>query len=202
MERTLTDFDNDLPPGATPLEDIDDLIPPFITTRRDLFDAEFKNIAVASHSALASRRKFRMEIPWLYKLHRAMFRYVWKWAGKKRRTNTNIGVDASQIDTELMKLAGDYRFWLEHPMDPLEISARLHHRLVQIYPFFNGNGRWARLAGNIFLKQQVGKVIQWPERDSFSGTSFREAYIQALHEADALNYNPLIAIHQQYANFF
>ncbi|MBI4208502.1 MAG: Fic family protein [Deltaproteobacteria bacterium] len=38
-------------------------------------------------------------------------------------------------------------------MNHEELSARLHHRLVWIHPFENGNGRWARLIMNIHLKK-------------------------------------------------
>ncbi|MEM5478155.1 Fic family protein [Pacificibacter sp. AS14] len=34
---------------------------------------------------------------------------------------------------------------------PLEAAARFHHRVVQIHPFPNGNGRHARIAADVLL---------------------------------------------------
>lgn len=55
------------------------------------------------------------------------------------------------------------RYWAEHEVyKPLEAAARFHHRLVQIHPFPNGNGRHARIATDIFLEDYYGHPpIQW-----------------------------------------
>jgi len=202
----MKDFDQDLPPESTPLtpEELEDLLPRHITTKRDLFDAEFKNISEASKKYLLSKRKkaFRCDPLDLYRLHKEMFGHVWKWAGKKRTTNKKIGVDKSQIDNEMAKLRDDLAYWLEQEkdkkLDLIEISSRLHHRLVSIHPFCNGNGRWARFIVNLFLRDKLDSYIHFPEDDLRVATEIRVRYIQALQSADHLDYGPLIALHRDF----
>lgn len=107
-------------------------------------------------------------------------------------------MDKTQIEIELIKCVQDFNYWVDHCLDDIEISTRLHHRLVSIHPSANGNGRWARLASNIFLKQAIGQVVYWPENELFIATKFRSDYILALQSADYLNYNPLITLHKIY----
>jgi Fic-DOC domain mobile mystery protein B len=189
-----------LPAGATPLtaEELEGLLPKYITTRRELNDAEFKNISEASKKYLLSGRKIQFTLTDLFKIHKEMFRNVWAWAGKKRKTNKNIGVDKAQIDIEMRKLIDDLGYWLENQMDMIEISARLHHRLVHIHPFNNGNGRWARLIVNLFLKDHMHSFIDFPEDALLLTTTIRKAYIKALQDADNLNFAPLIELQKKY----
>jgi len=193
-----------LPTGATPLtsDDLDGLLPKFISTRQELNDAEFKNISEASKKYLLLKKKFPFTSEGLYKIHKEMFGKVWNWAGKKRKTNKNIGVDKAQIEIELKKLIDDYDFWKEQKMDIIEISARLHHRLVYIHPFNNGNGRWARFIVNLFLIEQLNSYLDFPENELILTTKIRINYIQALHEADNLNYEPLINFHKNFLSNF
>jgi len=131
-----------------------------------------------------------------------MFGKVWSWAGKKRKTNKNIGVQKYHIEMELKKLIADFEYWKKQEYEILEISARLHHRLVHIHPFNNGNGRWARLIVNLFLKDQFDSYLDFPEDEIILISETRKVYIQALQEADKLNYNPLINFHKRYISNF
>jgi len=185
-----------LPFGATPIDDLSGLIPTYITTRQELYNAEFKNIAEATYLYLTRKKVCTFSLKFLYKVHHDMFKYVWKWAGKKRITNLNIGVDKNQIDIALKNLLDDLKFWETSNVSLLERSVILHHRLVKIHPFLNGNGRWARLVINIYLKQHAAPLIKWPENSLTNANNFREQYIQALKEADAGNYLPLTQLHQ------
>jgi Fic-DOC domain mobile mystery protein B len=189
-----------LPPGATPLsaEDLEGLLPKYITTRAELNDAEFKNISQASKKYFLYRKTFQFTISNLYKVHKEMFGHVWKWAGKKRITDKNIGVEKTQIDAELKKLLDDLGYWLKKDIDLVEISARLHHRLVSIHPFNNGNGRWGRFIVNVFLKDYLDSFLNFPEDRLLLTTEIRTLYIAALREADSLNYKPLIELHKKY----
>jgi Fic-DOC domain mobile mystery protein B len=189
-----------LPPGATPLdaEDLEGLIPLYITTRKELNDAEFKNIAEASKFYLLSDKKFVFSRGNLYKAHKKMFGQVWKWAGKRRITNKNIGVDKTQIDVEIKKLMDDINYWLSHEMNTIEISARIHHRLVFIHPFNNGNGRWARLIVNIFLGDHLNSFLAFPEESLLLSTDIRKTYFLALKDGDNLHYKRLIDFHEKY----
>jgi len=198
----MRNFDQDLPPGSTPLteEDLEGLLPAFITTRKDLNDAESKNNAEALKKYFLSLKKkpFRFDLIDLFLLHKDMFGHVWSWAGKKRKTNKNIGVDKSQIDIEMKKLTDALTYWLARQMDIIEISARLHHRLVSIHPFNNGNGRWARFAVNLFLKDHARSVIRFPEDELLLTTEIRKGLIQALQAADRSEYSPLIDLYREF----
>jgi len=200
----MRNFNQDLPPGSTFLtdEELEGLLPAFITTRKDLNDAESKNNAEALKKYFLSpkKRPFRFDPIDLFRLHKEMFGHVWSWAGKKRKTNKNIGVDKAQIDIEIKKLTDDLTFWLAHQMDIIEISARLHHRLASIHPFHNGNGRWARFAVNIFLKEQTHSVIRFPEDELLLTTEIRKRMIQALQAADRSEYDPLIKLHHEFTS--
>lgn len=201
---SIKKINQELPPGATPLtaEDLEGLLPRYITTRRELNDAEFKNISDASKIYLLSRKKIQFILGNLYKIHKEMFGNVRAWAGKKRKTNKNIGVDKAQINIEMKKLIDDLQYWLDHKMDTIEISARLHHRLVYIRPFNNGNGRWARFIVNLFLKEHLNSYINFPEDELLLTTSIRKTYIKALQEADNLDYGPLIDLQKKYISKF
>lgn len=201
MAQTLiNNLNQELPLGATALseEDTQSLIPKHITTRQELFDAEFKNITMASQKYIFSGKKLKWTLAELYRIHAEMFGKVWKWAGKKRTSNTNIGVDKFDIDVEFKKLLDDFNFWIQKKEDPIEVSARLHHRLVQIHPFNNGNGRWARFVTNLYLNQSLKSYLDFPEDELFLTTVFREMYLEALRAADKYNYKLLIELHQKY----
>ena len=65
-------INQELPPGATPLtpEDLEGLLPKYITTREELNDAEFKNITEASKKYLLSRKKMQFTTNDLFKIHK------------------------------------------------------------------------------------------------------------------------------------
>lgn len=189
------------PYGATPIADASELIPSEIFTYRDLCIAEAQNILSAVNKHLHGRRKNLLT--WfspdaLKRMHREMFSDVWGWAGRYRRTQTNIGVRPSQIAVEMHKLCEDVRWWLSNPQSssPLDEAVRLHHRLVAIHPFENGNGRHSRLTADIYLKHRVGWHPQWPEDLGVGGTH-RKNYLCALRAADRGNYDPLLELYAQ-----
>ena len=67
---------------------------------------------------------------------------VWKWAGRFRQSERNIGIPFYEIPAALRQLLDDAKAWIEYKSyPPDEIAVRFHHRLVQIHPFANGNGR-------------------------------------------------------------
>jgi fido (protein-threonine AMPylation protein) len=95
---------------ATPLtpEERDGLIPTYITTRGELNVLEQKNIAEADQWAFARKRKV-LEEKFLLNLHRRMFKNVWRWAGKYRASEKNIGIAAHRLQTELRQILDDVR---------------------------------------------------------------------------------------------
>lgn len=187
----------EMPPGATPLsaEDEEGLIPN-LATKADLNEFEAVNIAIAAGWAAGARRlkKDFPNVSALMLLHKRMFDKTWRWAGKFRRVNTNIGIDWQYIPPELHNLCENVRAQLHYKSYPLdEIATRFHHELVAIHPFPNGNGRHARFAADILLGQHGGVPFSWGRDSLIVAGDTRRAYIHALQQADAGLIEPLLA---------
>lgn len=185
------------PDGATPIdaEDLADLKFKHITTRGELDEVEQANIV--SGLQWLDRRRQNVDMlteQFVRELHLRLFGDVWRWAGRFRRTEKNIGVDPLQIGVDLRMLLDDARFWVEHETyAPLEAGSRFHHRLVKIHCFVNGNGRHARIAADTYLKAHFDHPpIEWAAgEDLTTSNERRDEYIAALRSADAGDYEPL-----------
>ena len=191
-----------IPEGATPVgeDDRDGLISSGVKTREQLNALEFSNISEAALKYLASppsEKKAPFTALWLKELHREMFGAVWKWAGQFRTTELSVGVPVYTVSQEIKQFEGDYQTWIKEKIRESEIEARIHHKLVWIHPFRNGNGRWARLAVNIFLMQKQKHLILWPEDEIFIGKTFRREYIKALQAADQGDIRKLTALQEK-----
>lgn len=111
-----------------------------IALRSELNEAEQIGIAKAERWAFGRRRDVAGTL-FLQTLHKRMFGDVWRWAGTFRTSPRNIGIDAYRIATELRQLIADARLQMSNgTYPPDEIAVRLHHRLVFIHAFPNGNG--------------------------------------------------------------
>jgi Fic-DOC domain mobile mystery protein B len=171
---------------ATPLkpEERNGLIPTHITLRSELNELEQQNIGAADRWTFARRRKV-LDEGFLRGLHRRMFNRVWRWAGKYRKTERNLGIASHRIETELHQIIQDTQYWIEHQSyPPDELAARFHHRLVAVHPFPNGNGRWSRLAADLLIVQLGGTRFTWGRAGLQVAGDVRRAYIDALHAAD------------------
>jgi hypothetical protein len=84
--------------AATPLtpEEMRDLIPAHIAYRRELNEAEQENIARAQEWAL-KRRRDPLNEKFVKDLHRQMLGEVWRWAGKFRTSERNIGIAGGKL---------------------------------------------------------------------------------------------------------
>ena len=180
-------------PGATPIEDISGLLPTHITNRKELNEWEAENILKATKEYLTQKKEIRISINFLKKVHYEMFDQTWEWAGKFRQSNFNVGVDWHKISEELKKLIDDFLYWesAEAKVSILDRSIRLHHRLVLIHPFVNGNGRHARLVSDIYLFSKDHKIPTWPSKELIESTNIRKIYIDALKSADRGDYEAL-----------
>jgi Fic-DOC domain mobile mystery protein B len=181
--------------ASTPLspEELEGLVPSYITLRSELNEAEHANIVDAEEWAFQRKRDTLSE-KFLNDLHKRMFGRVWKWAGQYRRTGKNIVANAYRIPIELRNLLDDARFWIEHgTYEPDEIVARFHHRLVWIHPFPNGNGRHARTAADLLLVAMGRPRFTWGRENLVDAGQTRHAYVDALRAADAHDYGPLLA---------
>lgn len=187
------------PDGATPLgpDELVDLITDFVATRRDLDVVEAENIAravpIARDEARAGGPDVVLTYPFLFTLHRRMFGDVWKWAGTQRRRVTNIGVEPDQITTQTRQALDDATYWHEHEtFSTDERAVRIHHRLVAIHPFPNGNGRCTRLLADLYLTSVEAPAFSWADARLDRDGRTRSIYIEALRAADRGEYAPLI----------
>jgi fido (protein-threonine AMPylation protein) len=191
-------------PHESPLElsDLTDYVKERgVKNRLQLSVLEYQNIVpvfVRYLSATPSSRLAPFDFTWVLKLHREMFGNVMKSAGTIRSTDLNIGVQHYLIRGELQGLLGDLHAWSDYQMPLHEQAARLHFKAVRIHPFLNGNGRWARMLANIWLKRNKDALILWPEETIGQVSVIRTEYIEAVKEADEGNYQPLIDLHIKY----
>ena len=174
------------PDDATPLtpEERRDLIPAHIAFRDELNVAEQENIARGQDWALARRRDVLTE-KFIKDLHQRMLGEVWRWAGRFRTSERNLGIPYFEIPVALRQLLEDTRTWIElgaYPPD--EIAVRFHHRLVQIHPFPNGNGRHSRLMADLLVMRLGGERLTWGSACIQQAGDVRRRYIDGLKAAD------------------
>jgi Fic-DOC domain mobile mystery protein B len=177
----------DEPDDATPLtpEEKNGLRQAHITYRSELNEAEQRNIIRAEDWALARHRRDLLTDKFIKDLHRRMLGDVWQWAGKFRTTERNIGIRHYEIPMALRQLLDDAKIWIEHQSYVHdEIAVRFHHRLVQIHPFSNGNGRHARLMADLLVIRLGGERFSWGSTNLQSVSKVRRRYIAALQAAD------------------
>ena len=185
-------------PGATPLrpEEIKGL-KHSVTTLGELNELEAANIVQGQEWALSARSTRMPDMlsdVYVQRLHKRMYGYVWEWAGQFRRHDTNIGVSHPTLWMELRTLYDDARYWIEHgTYPPEELAIRLHHRLVKVHPFPNGNGRHARMMADLVLLRHFKiQRLPWGGNSLGSSDPRRTEYIKALQAADGHDYGPLL----------
>jgi Fic family protein len=113
-----------------------------------------------------------------------------QWAGRYRNSAVIIGgADHRPPEAlELPKMMRSLVAWVgnnKKKMHPVELASILHHKLVFIHPFFDGNGRTSRLAMNILLMQAGFPLVIVMKND-------RKKYYQTLSLADKGDYAPFI----------
>jgi Fic-DOC domain mobile mystery protein B len=167
-----------------------------VATRADLNAAEQDNIV----TALARPRWRRgtdltslLDDQVIRDLHRDLFGRVWRWAGAYRTRELNIGVDPRDIAVGVRDLTQDAVLWFagSRPMAPDEAGYRFHHRLVQIHPFPNGNGRLGRAMTDLVMMAIGSDPFTWGRNSLNAAGSTRDAYLAALRAADANDFGPI-----------
>jgi Fic-DOC domain mobile mystery protein B len=196
------DFNSDLPQGATPLDknEAQGLKLKHIVLLSELNEFENQNIAKAMHWLPSQRKKELLNVTFVLTLHKKMFGDVWKWAGNFRTSDKNIGTSWFEVPEKVKILLEDVSFWIENSSYSWdEIGVRLHHRLVSIHPFPNGNGRHARLFCDAVFQKHGIPIFSW-SGVGFAPSDFRTKYIEALRAADRKDYGPLLALVAHAAN--
>ena len=189
----------DYPEGATPL-DPDEMLGikfPHITTRGELDQMEHVNIQQGLQWLHRAQHRDILTGQFVRQLHTKLFANVWGWAGTFRQTEKNIGIDPVQIPHQLKLLLDDAQYWIENnTYPPYELALRLHHRMVKIHPFPNGNGRHARIMADAVLTQILGQQrINWKASSLDKDSDIRGNYISALRQADQGHYEPLLELY-------
>jgi Fic-DOC domain mobile mystery protein B len=178
------------PVGATPLTEDDyiGLKPKWIANRDDLNLAEAQNISEAFDKYFRGRLQLDVILDDLFvrKLHTDMYSKVWAWAGTYRQVETSIGVAPARISHDVKVLMEDAKYWLasDIPSEIDEAACQVHHRLVQIHPFRNGNGRMTRVFADLLLNSLGQTTFTWGGGDLETVSPTRTAYIRALRAAD------------------
>ncbi|MFA6295828.1 MAG: Fic family protein [Patescibacteria group bacterium] len=113
-----------------------------------------------------------------------------EWAGRYRNSNVIIAGSKHNPPNALAipKKMHELISWLrsqKNKVNIIELATLLHHKLVYIHPFFDGNGRTARLAMNLLLMQAGYPLVVILKND-------RKKYYDVLESADKRNYKPLI----------
>jgi len=186
----------EFPEGATPISDCSGLIPTWVHNLNDLNRVEAENIMNAQRKyfrAPVNDPKNWFQVDELKNIHRAMFGEVWEWAGMYRQSVTSVGIKPILIPAKLAELCHEVLYWFQYPVELtfVEMAARIHHRVVFIHPFENGNGRFSRLVADRFLLALRCAYPIWPDHlNKDSGT--RKDYISTLKNADKGNYEPLV----------
>jgi Fic-DOC domain mobile mystery protein B len=185
-------------PGQTPIaaSELEGLIPA-ISNQAELNDWEETNIVEGRRWAFENRSSLRSDpltSDYLKELHRRMFGHTWKWAGKFRMTDKNIGVAFYKIPIELQNLLDDAHYWIKHKtFSTDELAVRFHYRLVNIHLFANGNGRHARVMADLLATRQSRPPFSWGSTSLVTAGEARTQYLKALAAADSGDYEPLIA---------
>ncbi len=112
------------------------------------------------------------------------------WAGRYR--NSNVGItgadhtppDALDVPHKMRELI-EWFNTQNKKLNIIELAALLHHRLVHIHPFFDGNGRTARLVMNLLLMRAGFPLVVILKND-------RKKYYDVLGRADIKEYEPLV----------
>ena len=184
------------PEGATPIDanEIEGLLLTHITTRAELDRWEQDNINETLAWVEERKPTDILNESFMKLLHNKMFCNIWKWAGKFRQSEKNIGVPWYKISIELKTLCEDVEYWIENKtFSDDEIAARFHHRLVSTHLFPNGNGRHARLVVDILLENILNKPsFTWGNANLVKSGDDRKRYIESLIAADRDEYKKLL----------
>ncbi len=200
MSEDKLSINDNLPEGATKLtiDDLAGLKPDYINTRGELNEFEKQNIM----NALVLLRKKKhsygeiLTVGFCLKLHSMMFNKTWDWDGTFRSREVNIGnTPPEQISMKVKNALDNAIYWIENKTYPIdEICVRLHHAIVWIHPFPNGNGRHSRIICDELRRALGYEAFSWVSSgdDLVSSSKIRDDYMGALRAADGKDFAPLL----------
>jgi Fic-DOC domain mobile mystery protein B len=170
---------------------------PSLSTRAELNEFERANIHAARIWAMRTRTLARTDLltdAFSRELHRRMFNQVWRWSGRYRTSEKNLGWEVARITEGVRNAFDDARAWLEFSTFAKdEAAVRLHHRLVLIHPWSNGNGRHSRLMADVIMAAQKCPPLTWGSGGNLADIGeLRKRYIAAIKQADTGDFAPLV----------
>lgn len=96
----------------------------------------------------------------------------------------HVPPDAHEVPHQMQRLIRWFKDQ-EDRLHPIELAAIAHHKFVHIHPFFDGNGRAARLFLNLILMQKGYPLVIILKHD-------RKKYYNVLQKADAGDLKPIV----------
>ena len=165
-----------------------------LTTTAEINLAEAEGVARAEESLLHYETDVVIDTYLILEIHRTAFAHLYEWAGTIRNANLVVGdfepPPYQQLPNLMAEFSEQLQFLLRNADDEERLTyaiAYAHHKIVQIHPFRNGNGRTARLVTNLIAYLHGYEAIQIYNRKG----NARSEYIQALKKADNYDYQPL-----------
>jgi len=129
----------------------------------------------------------------MLKIHQIISKNIEKeYAGKYHQGQVRI-LGAKKLPPNYLKIPRLmkklYRWINRNPekLDIIELASLAHYKFVAIHPFYDGNGRTARLLMNLILMQKGYPPVVILRND-------RKRYYNALRRADEGNYKPFILL--------
>jgi len=120
------------------------------------------------------------------KTHEIVTKGILKDAGKYRTDNVRITGSTTTPPSylKIVKIMDEYIQYIKKiKLNPIKKAAFIHHRLVWIHPFYDGNGRVARLLTNFLLMKRGYPPIVLKKEE-------RKKYYITLNKADHGDLSP------------
>jgi Fic family protein len=122
----------------------------------------------------------------IQRIHEMVTKGTLKDSGKYRTGNVRITGSSTMPPTysKIVKLMDEYIQNIKKiKLNPIKKAAFIHHRLVWIHPFYDGNGRVARLLTNFLLMKKNYPPIVLKKEE-------RKKYYNTLNKADHGDLSP------------
>jgi Fic-DOC domain mobile mystery protein B len=170
---------------------------PSLSTRAQLTEIERRHTNAARVWAMRGavlRRSDLMTEAFARELHRRMFGGIWRGAGRYRTTGCTSGWEPGQIAEGVRMFFDDAEAWLRYATYPVhETAVRLHLRLASVRPWFNGNGRHARLVADIVVAASEEEPLTWGSHSPWGDPGeARARYLRAMRIAESGDFKPLV----------
>ncbi|MFN0062257.1 MAG: Fic family protein [Myxococcaceae bacterium] len=158
---------------------------------RDHLEAKDHSEALAFLEELAGGGRITVSESLIRQLHQLVTRETERqWAGRYREGAVAIAgaLHAPPEGMEVPSRMSDLIRWVareQKRLHPVELAALVHHRLVNIHPFLDGNGRTARLVMNCLLIREGYPLTVILRND-------RKRYYRTLQQADRGRAEPFV----------